>query len=234
MTKQPCANKEENDSNISSTPTEALLGKTLIKQKVLTTTINAMKDKDLVLLYFSASWCPPCQAFSPVLKEFYGLVHDSEKIEVVYVSSDRKPEEFETYYGKMPWLAIESAELKQNLANVLQIRGIPALIVLDVKTGMLVTNDARSDIQAVAGNSSKYKGVVARWKSKEPVPIGQGLPASAIFSIQGIISAILKNPVYIFGTIYFVKYLYRYFNATMKTAGNVTSIEDEPIPDNEF
>lgn len=218
-----------------TTPMESLLGKTLIKQKVLVTTKNAMKDKDLVLLYFSASWCPPCKAFSPILKEFYSLLHNTEKIEVVYVSSDRTVEEFEGYYGQMPWLAIESVDLKKRLASMLQIRGIPALIVLDSKTGKFVSNDARNDVQAAAGNTAKYKEVVAKWKSKEPVPIEQGLPSSGAFSLRGVIMAILKNPMYIFGTIYMVKYAYRYFFAAMKTQDvDVPTIEHEQIPDDEF
>merc|ERR1711902_360655 len=39
---------------------------------------QALSEKDIVCLYFSAHWCPPCRGFTPVLKEFYEKVktHD--------------------------------------------------------------------------------------------------------------------------------------------------------------
>ena len=32
---------------------------------------DALREKSLVLFYFSAHWCPPCRGFTPVLKDFY-------------------------------------------------------------------------------------------------------------------------------------------------------------------
>ena len=27
--------------------------------------------KDIICIYFSAHWCPPCRGFTPILKDFY-------------------------------------------------------------------------------------------------------------------------------------------------------------------
>jgi len=35
--------------------------------------------KEIVCLYFSAFWCPPCQNFTPVLKDFYLKVNKVPK-----------------------------------------------------------------------------------------------------------------------------------------------------------
>jgi nucleoredoxin len=215
-------------------PIEVLVGNTVLKKKTVIKTESAMQDKELLLLYFSASWCPPCKAFSPILKEFYSMVKDSSKMEVIYVGSDRSLEEFETYYSTMPWLAIgiDGVQIKKNLAKKLQITGIPALIVLDVKTGYFITNNARNEVQGSAGNLSKYNEVVTGWKSKEPVPIEQGLQSPGLFTLQGIFMALLKNPMYIFGTLYIIKWLIRQFSNSSK--GPVDAIQEEPIPDDEF
>ena len=43
-----------------------------------------------VLLFFSAGWCPPCEQFLQVLKDFYNEVNIDERIlEVIYVSCDK-------------------------------------------------------------------------------------------------------------------------------------------------
>jgi len=34
----------------------------------------ALAGKDVILIYFSAHWCPPCRGFTPVLKDFYEVV----------------------------------------------------------------------------------------------------------------------------------------------------------------
>ena len=35
--------------------------------------------KDVICFYFSAHWCPPCRAFTPVLKEFYEVCLPTNK-----------------------------------------------------------------------------------------------------------------------------------------------------------
>jgi thiol-disulfide isomerase/thioredoxin len=59
-------------------------------------------------LYFSASWCPPCHAFTPILAEWYtNLKKTRNDFEIVFVSSDKSEQEFQSYSAKMPWLSLD-------------------------------------------------------------------------------------------------------------------------------
>jgi thiol-disulfide isomerase/thioredoxin len=71
-------------------------------QSVLT---KKNKPVEYVLLYFSASWCPPCQSFTPILADFYQRYPD--QMEIIYISSDRNVTEFTKYYtSKMEFSTI--------------------------------------------------------------------------------------------------------------------------------
>lgn len=182
-------------------------------------TSSVLKGTDLVLLYFSASWCPPCKAFTPVLAEFFRACAHEHGFHIVYVSSDKDMKSFNEYYGKMPWAAIPFdsgsattyGQLKQKLADSLKIRGIPSLIVLDAKTGLYITDGARNEIMNVRGDKVKGMELVEKWKLTEAVPFdqaefGKGQSSSVI---GAIFSFFLRNPLYIFGILYIVKQVLR-------------------------
>jgi len=91
-------------------------------------------DNKHLMLYFSAKWCPPCQAFTPVLSNAYSNLKEKhgDEFELLFVSSDREVDSFNEYYGKMTFGAMpyEEREAKLQLANLFGIRGIPALLIL--------------------------------------------------------------------------------------------------------
>lgn len=97
-------------------------------------------------LYFSAHWCPPCRGFTPELVKYYneGL---KDKMEIVFVSSDRDENSFNEYFAEMPWLALPYAkrEEKGSLSSAMGVEGIPAFVVLN-PDGTVITTDARSKV----------------------------------------------------------------------------------------
>ena len=101
-----------------------------------------------MLLFYSAGWCPPCEQFLQVLKDFYSEVNiDKKMIEVFYVSKDKSEDEFKKNYAKMPWITVPfSNQLHSNLVDKFAITGIPMLLVLDAKTGFLISRKGRKDI----------------------------------------------------------------------------------------
>jgi nucleoredoxin len=101
-------------------------------------------------LYFSASWCPPCQQFTPILAETYRKLKEKRNdVEFIFISSDRDEMDFHNYYKKMPFLAFpfHLSNENQKLNNLFEVEGIPTLVIVD-PTGKTITTDGRSAVMS--------------------------------------------------------------------------------------
>merc|ERR1712217_911024 len=99
-------------------------------------------------LYFSAHWCPPCRGFTPKLAEFYkdGL---KDKMEIIFVSSDRDESSFNDYFGEMPWKALpfDKRDEKEKLSKAFCVSGIPSCVVMR-PDGTTITKDGGRKVMA--------------------------------------------------------------------------------------
>ena len=105
----------------------------------------------VVAFYSSASWCGPCQAFSPKLaKEYKSLKRKHENFEVVLLTSDREREAWEEYIRehKMPFPSVdfEKASIKDKLASGKNYGYIPSLLIKTVEGKVL--DDASNGAEA--------------------------------------------------------------------------------------
>jgi len=111
-----------------------------------TTAAGTLTAARVLGLYFSAHWCPPCRGFTPKLVEAYRKIKGAgNAFEIVFLSSDKSEQQFADYFSAMPWLAMPYAmrDLKAGLSQMFDVRGIPALILLDGATGKLISKDGR-------------------------------------------------------------------------------------------
>ncbi|KAE9614442.1 putative protein-disulfide reductase [Lupinus albus] len=109
--------------------------------------IDSLKGKK-VGIYFSASWCGPCQHFTPFLVEVYNELAPKGEFEVIFVSADEDDESFKAYFSKMPWLAIPffDSDARKNLDELFDVKGIPQLVILN-ESGKVVNDCGTSVIR---------------------------------------------------------------------------------------
>jgi thiol-disulfide isomerase/thioredoxin len=144
---------------------------------VRSSTAAVLGNTKLVAFYFSAHWCPPCKTFTPMLAEMYTHLKDkfpTHGLEIVFVSSDRDANGFNSYYNSMPWLSIPFESLpayKQLLSTKYGVRGIPALVVLDAMSGQVVVpaDASRGEVsQACSRGESGIEALLQSWLSRIP------------------------------------------------------------------
>lgn len=143
---------------VASAPVPAQLGK--IGEQLQGKLVNATgQEVDLMaereeapeyyIFYYSASWCPPCRAYTPELVRFYNR-NQKSNIEVVLVPSDRTEEDalayLKDYRMKFPMLDYtqkKTAGIPGNPGS-----GIPAL--------RMVRSDGETVLTSAEVNRSEF------------------------------------------------------------------------------
>ena len=109
---------------------------------------DALKGK-VILLYFSAHWCPPCRQFTPVLAKFYDqAVAEGKNIACVFVSSDQDENAMKDYFTKEHgnyYALPHGHELADFLSGKYGVRGIPTLMVVK-QNGDIIEANGRGQV----------------------------------------------------------------------------------------
>lgn len=96
---------------------------------------DATKPEKYYVFYYTASWCPPCQAFTPSLVEWYDK-NKNDNFELVLITSDRDEDAMEDYAKskKMTWPQLKLRDASKFKAEFDHgVQGIPSLIVCDLE-----------------------------------------------------------------------------------------------------
>jgi len=97
----------------------------------------AARPKKYYVFYYTASWCGPCQKFTPGLVDFYNKNKEgSDKFELVLISSDQDEDAMEAYAKekKMPWPQLKLNKVKKFEKDFDHgVSGIPTVVVCDLK-----------------------------------------------------------------------------------------------------
>jgi nucleoredoxin len=116
-------------------------GKQLVKPDGSKVDSSTLDDVPYVALYFSAKWCQPCKTFTPILAKLYEDANqESKQLEIIFVSGDNDEDDFEEYFGTMPWLAVEFDDILDEVSGKFAVPSIPTLVVLDKEGNVKVAN----------------------------------------------------------------------------------------------
>ena len=96
---------------------------------------QTQRPEKYYVFYYTASWCGPCQQFTPSLVEFYEE-NKNDKFEIVLITSDSDEGDMEDYAKekKMPWPQLKlnkTAKFKKEFKH--GVTGIPSVIVCDLE-----------------------------------------------------------------------------------------------------
>jgi thiol-disulfide isomerase/thioredoxin len=112
--------------------------------KSLKTVKDFVKPKKYYLFYYTASWCPPCQKFTPSLVEFYDANKPGNAdFEIILVTSDENEEAMEAYAvaKKMKWPHLKLSKVER-FKNEFKHpgTGIPNLVLADPEGNLIKTS----------------------------------------------------------------------------------------------
>jgi thiol-disulfide isomerase/thioredoxin len=110
----------------------------------------------VVLIDFWATWCGPCVAELPNVLKVYEKLHD-KGFEIVGISLDQDQAKLESFVKEkgMKWSQYFDGKGWQNdISSRFGIKSIPAMWLVD-KKGMLVSNDARGNLEELVEKALK-------------------------------------------------------------------------------
>ena len=162
----PPASQPAASSQPAQGPWAAMFSEGLTDAQGKAVSLDQLHGK-VVGVYFSAHWCPPCRAFTPLLVK-YRDAHQGD-FEVVFVSLDRSAKDMQDYMTgqnmKWPSVPFNGPSGKALLAKY-KVEGIPTLVILTPK-GNTITPDGREDVTSDADHClDHWKQTAAKMDGK--------------------------------------------------------------------
>lgn len=132
-----------------------LFGHSLLTDKGHKAELSELNGK-IIAVYFSASWCPPCRAFSPLLVDLAGkLQQEGKPFALVLVGRDQDKKKALAYmksHDMEGYLVPPEAKENRALCERYGVRGIPTLVIVDSSAKTIDAN-GRGTVQSTPGTA---------------------------------------------------------------------------------
>ena len=130
-------------------------GKPLQEGKVITSKgdtlslLAQLKAGQYTLIDFWASWCGPCRASFPHLREMYKL--HGEKVNFISVSLDKEEKEWQKAMGeeKLPWSQfLATRALSKEVGKHYNLKSIPTFLFIDPDGKIIFSGHSSDELEA--------------------------------------------------------------------------------------
>jgi|688.fasta_scaffold34487_4 nucleoredoxin len=109
----------------------------------------AAEPKKYYIFYYTASWCPPCQAYTPSLVEFYKK-NKNDNFEIVLITSDQDEGDMKDYAigKKMEWPHLKMSRVEKFEKEFNHgVSGIPSVITCDLEGKIVSRTESIAELE---------------------------------------------------------------------------------------
>jgi len=111
------------------------------------------RPEKFYVFYYTASWCPPCRAYTPDLVKFYQRAkRKGNNFELILISSDREEDAMLKYArdAKMPWPQVDFKKAREVRGKLNHgVTGIPSVIVCDLEGNVISRNRSIENLESI-------------------------------------------------------------------------------------
>ena len=130
------------------TPIESITGSVLVNNKnEIIDKLNEVFNSKIYCLFFTASWCNPCEILAKELIEIYNEINEGiRNVEIIQINFERDEISYKNNISDKPWVFLPYGDNRGNdLKENLNILYIPVLAIYR-HDGSLITENGRKHI----------------------------------------------------------------------------------------
>ncbi|MEE3372102.1 MAG: TlpA disulfide reductase family protein, partial [Planctomycetota bacterium] len=124
--------RQKGDSEMVGKPAPPIALKRLYRAKGTTFKLASHKNKDVVILDFWASWCPPCRKAMPILEKV-AKEYEDKGVVLCSINIKEKPNQIRTFLKQQNLSVDVALDTDGKVATKYNVKGIPTMVIVDKK-----------------------------------------------------------------------------------------------------